>query len=167
MTANHGKRRRLTGTQIEEGLTDAARKIGYLVFHDNDSRGNERGFPDLLIAGYGAIFAFECKSVGESLRPPSETRKGRAIPGQADWLLELQEGHARSAIVQQSAGEFTHPIGCDWLTYEQALDLLNITRTDYMLEIDDRTRMMRGAPTAAEAADQAASAIAGEPSPYR
>lgn len=80
-------RRTLTGSQITDGLLDAARKLGYLAVHLAETRKTEPGFPDVVIVGHGRAFFWEAKSKGEQLR--SETiapRSGRRLPSQREWL---------------------------------------------------------------------------------
>lgn len=80
-------RRLLTGTQVQNGIIDCARSLGYYAFHDPNSQRAEPGFPDLMIVGYGALLALEAKSRGERLRPPTfAPRSGRVMPGQREWL---------------------------------------------------------------------------------
>lgn len=112
--------RRLTGTQIQDGLTEAARRLGYLVFHDPQSQRTEPGFPDLVVVGFGRIFALECKSRGERLRPATVAPKsGRVLPGQRDWLDAFCAAAGVTATVVR--GE---PEGDDELSYDDALILL-------------------------------------------
>jgi hypothetical protein len=95
----------MTGTEIQDGLMDAARRLGYLVLHIREARRTEPGWPDLLIVGYGIALAVECKSRNEKLRPRSETQKGRELPGQLDWLQELEAVPGVSAMVCQDRVE--------------------------------------------------------------
>jgi hypothetical protein len=80
--------KRLTGTGVQDGLIEAARTLGYLVFHINaeNAIGNEPGFPDLVIVGHGRCIVIECKSQREPFRAASETKRGRWMPGQLEWL---------------------------------------------------------------------------------
>jgi hypothetical protein len=111
----------LTGTQIQHGLTDAARQLGYLVVHDPQSQRTEPGFPDLVIAGFGRVFAFECKSAREKLRPATVAPKtGRVLPGQRDWLDAFCLAAGVTAVVVRAL-----PEGEDELSYDEALGLLN------------------------------------------
>lgn len=113
-------RRRLTGTQIQDGLIDAARRLGFLVFHDPNSQRTEPGFPDLVIAGYSQLYAFECKSPGEALRPATVARRtGRVLPGQADWLAAFCAVAGITATVVRG-----DPEGDGELSYDDALALL-------------------------------------------
>ena len=67
--------------QFQQRILDYCDLRGLLVFHDNDSRRNRSGFPDLVIAGdHGTIFA-ELKS---------ET--GKVRPEQQQWLMRLRAG---------------------------------------------------------------------------
>lgn len=51
---------------------------GWLVFHDEDSRKNRPGFPDLVMTRAGRIIFAELKS-----------QRGRIRPEQQQWLDEL------------------------------------------------------------------------------
>jgi hypothetical protein len=119
----------MTGTEIQDGLMDAARRLGYLVLHIREARRTEPGWPDLLIVGYGIALAVECKSRNEKLRPRSETQKGRELPGQLDWLHALEAVPGVSAMVCQDRAvglsKAWSPEGTYWLAgYEWLLSLL-------------------------------------------
>jgi hypothetical protein len=59
-------------------LKHAAKSLGFLVFHNTYAIGSDRGFPDLFIAGHGAVFAFECKGPKPTIYPEQEM-----------WIAEL------------------------------------------------------------------------------
>lgn len=85
-------RPRMTGEQVKAGLIDAARNLGYLVYSTPDSRKTDTGWPDILLCLPGrCVIAIECKSRGERLRPGRVTKRGRAMPGQAEWLAAIAE----------------------------------------------------------------------------
>ena len=66
--------------ELQDRILELCDWLGLLAFHDNDSRKNRRGFPDLVIAGSkGTIFA-ELKN---------ETRK--ATVEQVEWLDRLRQ----------------------------------------------------------------------------
>lgn len=122
MTATVG---RLTGTQVMDGLTDAARRLGYLVYHAPRSEKSEPGFPDLVIAGFGRVYALECKSRGEPLRSATVApRTGRVLPGQDDWLAAFCAVAGITATVVR--GE---PEADGELSYNEALKMLSEGRT--------------------------------------
>jgi hypothetical protein len=73
-----------------KALIDAAERLGYLVHHETDSRKTAPGFPDLLIVGHGTLFAIECKSRREKLRP--------GMPGQADWLAAFASSYVATFV---------------------------------------------------------------------
>lgn len=69
----------MSEAQFQQRIIDYCLLRGLLVFHDNDSRRNRAGFPDLVIVGdHGAIFA-ELKTDTGKVRPEQET-----------WLLRLR-----------------------------------------------------------------------------
>lgn len=95
--------RGLTGTSVQRNLELTARTLGYLVFHAVEAQKSEPGLPDLIIAGFGCCFMWECKSKGEKLREATVTKKGRLLPGQQDWLDALQGGVTRACVVRDVA----------------------------------------------------------------
>ena len=64
------------GTRAKPGL---CKLLGLLYFHVHDSRRSPSGFPDLLIAGPGAILFAELK-----------TQRGRVSPAQKEWIAALE-----------------------------------------------------------------------------
>ena len=71
----------MTEAELQQLLTDAAELHGWLVFHDNDSRRNVPGFPDLVLVHgrFGRVLFLELKS---------ET--GRVRPEQHAWMDALR-----------------------------------------------------------------------------
>lgn len=127
----------MTGTDVMNGLISAARKMHYLVFHDEDARGNEPGFPDLIIAGYGAAWAIECKSQKEPFRPSTVTKKGRTLPGQLDWLYALGQARVATYVCRPETGTKPKEPWYSEIGYDDMLSLLETTRT---------VALLRGAP---------------------
>lgn len=62
---------------LHRAVTDMASAYGLLWWHDNDSRRNKSGLPDLLIVGRKAVWV-ELKA-----------EKGRFRPAQQIWLAAL------------------------------------------------------------------------------
>jgi hypothetical protein len=59
--------RAIAGDRSYVGLaTLAGAKV---VFHDNDARKNNPGFPDIVMVVGGTLYFIECKRQGEKLRP--------------------------------------------------------------------------------------------------
>jgi hypothetical protein len=81
----------MTEAQLMGSLIDHARQFGYLVFHPTDSRRNEPGYPDLTCVHpeTGVLFFMELKTEKGRLRGPSVTKRGRVMPGQAEWIEAL------------------------------------------------------------------------------
>lgn len=72
---------------LQRAVIDLIRWLGLAYFHDNDSRRNRAGFPDLVVCGTQGFIFRELKS---------ET--GRLRPEQLDWLSRLNLGGADAAI---------------------------------------------------------------------
>jgi hypothetical protein len=51
---------------LQETLRQAASLHKWLCYHTYDSRRSEAGFPDLILAGYGQLIAWELKRQGEN-----------------------------------------------------------------------------------------------------
>lgn len=75
---------------LQQLLTDAAELNGWLVFHDNDSRRNAAGFPDLVLVKPPRVLFLELKS-----------EIGRVRPEQHVWMEALMRSDTiASAIVR-------------------------------------------------------------------
>ncbi len=70
----------MTEKDLQKSVLELCRWLGLLVFHDNDSRRNEAGLPDLIIVGQHGVLFRELKST-----------KGRLRPEQATWLSRLKQ----------------------------------------------------------------------------
>ncbi len=46
-------------------IIEAAEALGYMVFHDEDSRKNRRGFPDLILCKWPKLVCIEVKKEDE------------------------------------------------------------------------------------------------------
>lgn len=64
---------------FQRAVIDLCRWLGLHYFHDNDSRRNRAGFPDMVICGQHGVIFRELKSA-----------TGRIRPEQATWLSRLQ-----------------------------------------------------------------------------
>jgi hypothetical protein len=81
----------MSEAQFQQRIIDYCELRGLLVFHDNDSRKNRAGFPDLVIVGaHGVIYA-ELKTDTGKLRPDQET-----------WLLALRKAGANAVLWRPS-----------------------------------------------------------------
>lgn len=83
---------RQSEAQFQEAVEEYARLHGWLVFHDQDSRGNEPGFPDDLFARGGVVVIAEFKTEGGKVsterRIANKGRKSeRVLPSQHDWIM--------------------------------------------------------------------------------
>jgi len=54
--------RRTEEDDVMRALIELCRRLGFLVFHDNDPVRNLPGFPDIVIAGYGVVIIIEMKT---------------------------------------------------------------------------------------------------------
>lgn len=75
----------VTEKEWQRSIETTAEMWGWLVFHDNDSRRNKRGLPD-LIAVRGSVVLFAELKIGDApLRPEQKT-----------WLARLREAEAQA-----------------------------------------------------------------------
>lgn len=80
----------MSEADLQTLIEDAAHLHGWLVFHDNDSRRNAPGFPDLVLCCPPRVVFMELKS-----------EKGRVRPEQARWMRALERCDTlTSAIVR-------------------------------------------------------------------
>ena len=75
---------------FQKKVIELAKKLGYLVYHTYDSRGSEKGFPDLVLVSRHVIFA-ELK-----------TNTGRLTDAQQDWMNKLTCASGVYAVVWRS-----------------------------------------------------------------
>lgn len=66
--------------ELMDAIVEYAERHGWRVWHDNDSRRNAAGLPDLILMREGELLWAELK-----------TERGRVRPEQMDWLRELAE----------------------------------------------------------------------------
>lgn len=66
--------------ELQRLVCEAADYGGWLQFHDNDSRRNRAGFPDLVLVRAGELIIVELKA-----------EKGRVRPDQTLWLEALSQ----------------------------------------------------------------------------
>jgi hypothetical protein len=69
---------------FQEAVTDLASLHGWRWWHDNDSRRNKSGFPDLVLARDGVLIFAELK-----------TETGKVSPAQTEWLAALERVQER------------------------------------------------------------------------
>jgi hypothetical protein len=80
----------MSEAQLQRAIVDAATRLGFLVFHDLDSRQNAAGFPDLVLVRPPYVLFLELK-----------TEKGRAREEQLTWLRQLRlSTKIRTALVR-------------------------------------------------------------------
>jgi len=107
----------MTETELQNGLIDAARRLGFLCFHATDARRSEPGFPDLVIVGHGRVLVCECKTQKGKLRGQAVTKRGRVLPGQQDWLNAFDKAGAYTTVVRPEATR-------DAIGYDEALKII-------------------------------------------
>jgi hypothetical protein len=64
-----------TEADSQAQLVQAARLLGYSVYHTTFSIGSDRGFPDLILVGHNRLIVLEVKS-----------EKGKVRCGQQEWI---------------------------------------------------------------------------------
>lgn len=96
---------------LQDTIVQAASYLGYLTYHVPDSRKcqGDTGFPDLVIAGHGALFFLENKAHGEK---PTDAQVlwhqalglveepphvAVVCPQDLDRILHMLKAHARTA----------------------------------------------------------------------
>lgn len=89
----------MSEADFQERIVDYCDVLGLLVFHDNDSRRNRAGFPDLVIVGTMTIFV-ELK-----------TDKGKMSDKQVEWNERLRASGEKAFLWRPS----------DWDQIEKAL----------------------------------------------
>lgn len=68
----------MTERQMQDGIVEAARRLGYLCYHTWSSIHSPAGFPDLVLCGRGRLLFVEVKGP-----------RGRFRAGQEEWLQRL------------------------------------------------------------------------------
>ena len=63
---------------------------GWLVFHDNDSRRNNAGFPDLVLVKDGKIIFAELKR---------QSKRAKLSDEQDVWIAELKRASSKNVMV--------------------------------------------------------------------
>jgi len=101
------KPRRTEEANIQAAIIELCLLLGFLVFHDHDSRRNRAGFPDLIIAGYGVVIIIELK-----------TDRNEPTPEQHAWLNAFTDAGLNARVYRTSA----------WKTGDLANELRTIKR---------------------------------------
>ena len=107
----------MTESQIQQGLMSCARQLGYLVFHATNARQSEPGFPDLVVVGHGIVLVFELKTQRGRVRAATQSKRGRWLPGQMDWLRAFEEAGVPAFLVRPQAT-------ADSIGYDEALAMI-------------------------------------------
>ena len=69
----------MTETDLQTLIVDVAEQCGWLVFHDNDSRRNNAGFPDLVLVKPPRVVFMALKSDKGTLRPAQQVWMGHLL----------------------------------------------------------------------------------------
>jgi hypothetical protein len=78
----------MTEAELQRSIMQAARGLGFRVFHHLYAVGSERGYPDLTIVGHGRLFFWELKGP-----------KPKVYPEQVAWIEALQQTGADARII--------------------------------------------------------------------
>ena len=73
----------MSEAELQANVIELARLGGWLYFHDNDSRRNRAGFPDLV---------FVHPMSGRTVYAELKSAKGRIRPEQQQWIDALYRG---------------------------------------------------------------------------
>lgn len=71
----------LSETQLQGLVTDLATQLGFLWFHDHDSRRNKAGLPDLILVH---------PRTGRTIYAELKSATGKERPDQTKWLAALR-----------------------------------------------------------------------------
>lgn len=75
---------KMSEAQYQQRILEYCDFLGLLVFHDNDSRRNRAGFPDLVIVGRRRVLFRELKTDTGKLRDDQKTWLSRLVAAGAD-----------------------------------------------------------------------------------
>jgi selenophosphate synthetase-related protein len=99
----------MTEADVQRGITDLLKRLGFTVYHTRFAIGSDRGFPDVVgVRDDGKMVVVECKGP-----------RGRLSDEQQQWLDRFAQvpGCVFSDVV--TAG--THPV---WWGYDEALEMI-------------------------------------------
>lgn len=93
----------MTGRQLQKAAVEMCNQRGYMVAHFTAAmvrpgvfvtpmKAQGKGFPDLIVAGHGKMFAIEVKGSGDSLRPE-----------QRMWLALFEEAGIPTLVLTVAA----------------------------------------------------------------
>ena len=80
----------LSEKDLQEQILAEAETYNWLVFHDNDSRRNNAGFPDLVLVKGGKIIFAELKR---------ESKRAKLSDEQDVWIAELKRASSKNVMV--------------------------------------------------------------------
>lgn len=90
----------VTEAQLQRAIIDMATALGWTCWHDNDSRRNVAGLPDLICVHptHGLVF-IELKTV-----------KGRLRQAQREWLDLLTQAGQRAYVIRPTDMDFAEAL---------------------------------------------------------
>lgn len=80
----------LSERELQDQILAEAKTYNWLVFHDNDSRRNNAGFPDLVLVKDGKIIFAELKR---------ESKRAKLRDDQVIWIEELGRASGENVMV--------------------------------------------------------------------
>ena len=80
----------LSEKDLQEQILAEAETYNWLVFHDNDSRRNNAGVPDLVLVKGGKIIFAELKR---------ESKRAKLRDDQVVWIEELKRASSKNVMV--------------------------------------------------------------------
>lgn len=89
MTERLAPRDLISEKDLQQTIVDAARRLGWAVYHTHDSRKSTPGFPDLVMLRGERCLVFELK-----------TARGRVKPEQTTWLELFNNAGINARIVR-------------------------------------------------------------------
>lgn len=107
----------MTELQLQQGVLECARRLGFMAYHTADARRSEPGFPDALILGHGQLIVMEFKTQRGKVRAASLTKRGRWLPGQQEWLDAFESAGVPAYLVRPERTS-------DAIGYEDALAVI-------------------------------------------
>jgi predicted SnoaL-like aldol condensation-catalyzing enzyme len=99
----------LTEQDIQRGITDLLKQLGFMCYHTWMSKHSAAGFPDVVaVRDDGALVVVECKSA-----------KGRLGMDQMRWIVCFRRtaGCLFADVVGPTETD-------DWMGYDRALDII-------------------------------------------
>ena len=78
----------ISEARFQSQVIELAQGLGFRVYHTRDSRGSQRGFPDLVLTDGKRVLFCELK-----------TERGKPTPEQLAWLADLESAESVEAFL--------------------------------------------------------------------